>query len=116
MLTKKYITELKHKGNGDIANLVAAQRDVGSINFILENLGQLPNNFQADFLYNLLNHNHAQVRLNAVKNIGKLNEKPDTDSLSFFIKKKQIQELDVKSYRQLAGKENVQTNRCSIIF
>ena len=81
MITKEYITELKHRGNGDIANLVTAQRDVGSINFILENLGQLPNDFHADFLYNLLNHQHSQVRLNAVKNIGKLNEKSDAKLL-----------------------------------
>ena len=81
MITKEYITELKNRGNGDIANLVAIQRDVGSINFILEHLGQLPNNFNADFLYNLLKHNHAQVRLNAVKNIGKLNGQSDVKSL-----------------------------------
>lgn len=74
MVTKEYITELKNKGNGDIANLIATQRDVGSINFILENLGQLPNDFNTDFLYSLLNHNHAQVRLNAIKNIGKAND------------------------------------------
>ena len=87
MMTKEYITELKKKGNGDIANLIAAQRDVGSINFILENLGQLPSNFEADFLYNLLNHNHAHVRLNAVKNIGKLNGKSDVKSLQSLFEK-----------------------------
>lgn len=81
MITKEYITELKHKGNADIANLVKTQRDVGSINHILENLGQLPDDFQADFLYKLLEHQHAQVRLNAVKNIGKLNGKSNTDLL-----------------------------------
>ncbi|MDL2315067.1 hypothetical protein LJC16_02280 [Bacteroidales bacterium OttesenSCG-928-C19] len=81
MMTKEYITELKHRNGSDIANLVATQRDVGSINFILENLGQLPKGFDADFLYDLLNHNHAQVRLNAVKNIGKLNGKSDVESL-----------------------------------
>lgn len=81
MITKEYITELKHNGNAAIANLIRAQRDVGSINFILENLGQLPNNFEADFLYSLLEHNHAQVRLNAVKNIGKLNRKSNVESL-----------------------------------
>jgi DNA modification methylase len=81
MITKEYITELKHRGNSDIANLVNAQRDVGAIVFILENLGQLPSDFHADFLYALLNHNHAQVRLNAVKNIGKLNGKSDTEPL-----------------------------------
>ncbi|MDR2058455.1 MAG: hypothetical protein LBP83_09305 [Dysgonamonadaceae bacterium] len=46
MLTKEYITELKHRGEGDIAVLVKAQRDVGAIVFILESLGQLPENFQ----------------------------------------------------------------------
>jgi hypothetical protein len=50
MITKEYITELKQKGNGDIASLINAQRDVGSINYILENLGQLPDNFNPDFL------------------------------------------------------------------
>jgi DNA modification methylase len=81
MLTKEYITELKHRGNGDIAALVNAQRDAGNIVFILESLGQLPDNFQPDFLYKLLNHSHSQVRLNAVKSIGKLNEKSDVKSL-----------------------------------
>lgn len=81
MITKEYITELKQNGNAAIANLIRTQRDVGSINFILENLGQLPNNFEADFLYSLLEHNHAQVRLNAVKNIGKLNRKSNVESL-----------------------------------
>ncbi|MGC3976818.1 MAG: DNA methyltransferase [Paludibacteraceae bacterium] len=81
MITKEYITELKHKGNADIANLVKTQRDVGSINHILENLGQLPSDFQSDFLYKLLEHQHAQVRLNAVKNIGKLNGKSNANSL-----------------------------------
>ena len=81
MITKEYITELKRFGSDAIAKLVTTQKDVGSINFILENLGQLPNNFNADFLYVLLEHAHAQVRLNAVKNIGKLNGKSDIKSL-----------------------------------
>ena len=81
MLTKAYITELKHRKNSDIAFLVSTQHDVGTIVFILESLGQLPADFHADFLYNLLSHNHAQVRLNAVKNIGKLNGKSDTKPL-----------------------------------
>jgi hypothetical protein len=81
MLTKEYIAELKIRGNGDIANLIRTQRDVGSINYILESLGTLPSNFNADFLYNLLTHNHSQVRLNAVKNIAKLNGNSDTNTL-----------------------------------
>ncbi|MCA6072350.1 MAG: hypothetical protein LE178_02240 [Endomicrobium sp.] len=82
MLTKQHITELKREGDGsNIAALITSQRDVGSINFILESLGHLPENFNSDFLYKLLKHDHSQVRLNAVKNVGKLNGKGDTSSL-----------------------------------
>jgi len=86
MITKEFVTELKHKGNSNIAELIKNQRDVGTINFILESLGQLPNNFDSEFLYELLGHQHHQVRLNAVKNIGKLNGKTDIIKLYDFYK------------------------------
>lgn len=73
MLTKEYISKLKEINNQEVAKLIDQQKDSGSIVFILESLGQLPKGFDGDFLYNLLSHNHPQVRLNAVKNIGKLN-------------------------------------------
>ena len=72
MLTKELIKELKNKGNGDLGYLIDKQKDSGSIAFILENLGHLPNNFNGEFLAPLLKHEHHQVRLLAVKNIGKL--------------------------------------------
>lgn len=81
-MTKQFITELKHKGCSEIADLVGRQQDASSIIFILENLGRLPKNFKGDFLYDLLMHPHAQVRLNAVKNIGKLNSKSNTEKLA----------------------------------
>lgn len=81
MLTKEYITTLKHNGNGAVAELVGSQRDVASINFVLENLGQLPHSFDGGFLYDLLAHQHGHVRLNAVKNIGKLNGSAKIDTL-----------------------------------
>ena len=81
MMTKAYITELKKKGDDSIANLISNLRDVGGLNFVLENLGQLPKDFDASFLYPLLEHSHAQVRLNSVKNIGKLNGTSDIKSL-----------------------------------
>ena len=40
--------------------------------FILKNLGQLPKDFDGSFLLNLLSHKSANVRLWAVKTIGKL--------------------------------------------
>ena len=50
MLTKEYITELKKNGNGDIADLIGKYKDVKTITFILESLGQLPRDFDGDFL------------------------------------------------------------------
>lgn len=81
-MTKEYITNLKQRGCSEIAHLIENQRDVGSINFILESLGQLPKSFEGMFLYDLLDHQHAQVRLNAVKNIGKLNGNSDIKKLA----------------------------------
>ncbi len=86
MLTKEYITELKKNSSAEIANLIKNQKDVGTVNFILENLGHIPANFESDFLYELLEHSHAQVRLNAVKNIGKLNGKTDVAKLTQLFK------------------------------
>ena len=110
MITKEYITELKQNKNGDIANLLKTQRDIGSINYILENLGQLPSDFQADFLYKLLEHQHAQVRLNAVKNIGKLNRKSDVNALLELYKK----ETDTGVRREIVsaiGRQRKCTNK-----
>lgn len=73
MLSKEYIKELKHNGNGAIGYLVKEHHDSGSLTFILENLGQLPYGFDGSFLPELLHHKSASVRLWAIKTIGKLN-------------------------------------------
>jgi DNA modification methylase len=114
MITKELIKELKHKGNGEIAELVKNQRDVGTINFILESLGQLPNNFDSSFLYELLEHQHHLVRLNAVKNIGKLNDKTDITKLSKLYKT----ETDTSVRREIIssiGRQRSENNK-SLLF
>lgn len=80
-MTKPYIEELKHKGGLYVASFVKKQTDAKSINFILESLGRLPNDFESDFLFDLLANENASVRLNAVKNIGKLNANTDFSKL-----------------------------------
>ncbi len=82
MLTKEHISELKNNGNGDLGYLVQKQKDSGSLVFILENLGHLPQNFDGNFLLDLLHNTHAQVRLLAVKNIGKLQDEIFTERLA----------------------------------
>jgi len=87
MLTKEYIKELKSKGNNKIASIVNDYKEASAINFILENLGQLPKNFNGDFLYDFLEHKNSTVRLNAVKNIGKLNGNAKSKILYNFYQK-----------------------------
>jgi DNA modification methylase len=72
MLTKEYIKDLKNNNNGAIMKLIKTFRDSGSLAFILENLGQLPKDFDGSFLPDLLNHKNSTVRLWTVKTIGKL--------------------------------------------
>lgn len=72
MLTKEYIKDLKNNGNGAIGHLVKDYRDSRSLTFILENLGQLPKDFDGSFLPDLLGHKNPTVRLWAIKTIGKL--------------------------------------------
>jgi DNA modification methylase len=114
MLTKELITQLKNNGNGDISQLIDNQRDISSINFILENLGQLPDNFNGNFLYNLLEHKHHQVRLNAIKNIGKLNGKADMSLLYSQFKT----ETDTTVKREIVSSIGRQrnTNNKNILF
>lgn len=73
MITKEYIKELKSNRNGDFQRLIKEQKDIGNIIFILENLGQLQDDFDGRWLLDLINHKNSQVRYWAVKNIGKLN-------------------------------------------
>ncbi len=70
-LTKEYIKELKTNGNGAIGHLVMQYKDSNSITFILENLGQLPDNFDDSFLPDILQHKNSDVRLWVVKTMGK---------------------------------------------
>lgn len=73
MLTKEYIESLKRTANGGFAHLTEKYKDAKNLSFILENLGYLPNKFDGDFLFDLLNHENPKVRLLSAKNIAKLN-------------------------------------------
>ncbi len=59
MFTKQYISEIKKESGGRIAQIIQNQRDVGTITYILENLGQLPKEFEGDCLYDLLQRSPA---------------------------------------------------------
>ena len=70
ILTKEYLSKIK--SSGDFKKLVESEQDDKNIVFILKNLGYLPNDFDADWVQELLNSKNKKIRFNAVKTIGKL--------------------------------------------
>jgi len=87
VLTKEYIQKLKNEQNGAIAQLVEQHKaNSGDLVFILNSLGQLPKNFKSSFLYDLTKHNNVDVRLLAIKNIGKLVDEQHIALLSDILK------------------------------
>lgn len=87
MITKEYIKELKTNGSVAIGQLVEQHKtNSGSLVFILESLGQLPKNFDSSFLSDLTTHKSSDVRLLAVKNIGKLADEQNIQLLSYISK------------------------------
>lgn len=82
MLTKKHISEIKEKGNGAMQSLVNSIDDDKSMLFILNNLGRLPDEFDDGWIKELLLNDNNEIRLNAVKNIGKVNNISNLKALS----------------------------------
>lgn len=72
ILTKELV--IQHKKNDNIGHLIKQYQDVSSIVFVLENLGQLPKNFNSHFLLDYVMHHNALVRYWSIKNIAKLKD------------------------------------------
>lgn len=81
MLTKEYISEIKTQGNGAMQALVNSNNDNKSILFILENLGYLPDDFDDSWIQKLLLSRNNKIRLSAIKNIGKIKDNANLDTL-----------------------------------
>lgn len=81
MLTKEYITAIKAQGNGAMTSLVNAINDEKSILFILNNLGRLPDDFDDYWLKKLLSSENDKIRLNSVKNIAKVSNISNLETL-----------------------------------
>ena len=93
MLTKEYISELKTKGNGDLKEFVAKQNNDKNINFVLENLGYLPKNFDETWVVDLLNSENKKIRLNAVKTLGKVKNPKHIERLLEIAKNDEVTEI-----------------------
>lgn len=86
MLSKEYIKQIKQHTPHIFPLLVEKyQNNVGSILFILENLGSLPKNFQTDWIEKLLQNDNEQVRFWAVKTLGKVKNSQLLDLLNYVV-------------------------------
>lgn len=72
MISKEHISALKNNNPLALGQLLAQQTAIENIDFILENIGTLPADFEGCFFYAYLEHSTPTVRRNALKNIAKL--------------------------------------------
>jgi len=63
----------KKKNNRELSDYINKQHDSKKLISVLEKIGYLPSNFNGDCLIPLLKNKNEQIRLLAIKNIGKLN-------------------------------------------
>ena len=71
MLNKVELKNIKTQGNDAIQSLIQESHDDKKILFILENLGRLPQDFDSNWVYDLLDNQNSKIRLHAVKTLGK---------------------------------------------
>ena len=74
LVSKEKIETLKQNDLQQLYQLLQSGDENGSLLFLLENLGHLPNEFDKTVLLRFLTHPHDKVRLGAIKNLGKLSD------------------------------------------
>lgn len=81
MLTKEHIAELKHDKNGGLSALAFKHGDSKEALFILQNLGRVPRDFDAGWVVEFLSSKNKNIRLWAVKTLGKIGSADYLDAL-----------------------------------
>lgn len=71
-VTREDVLSAKEKGQDELSRLIKSAHNSGDLIFILKNIGSLPETFGSNCFLDLLNHENKEVRLWAVKNLGKL--------------------------------------------
>jgi len=80
-LTKERIREMKHSDLPALYALISEKQNAKDLSFVLENLGFLPKDFDISPLKRLLYHANSNIRLLAIKNVGKLAKPEDISEL-----------------------------------
>ena len=81
MITKEQIQELKQKSLPELYTLLNKSHDNREVLFVLENLGYLPDSFDANIFIPFTEHPNSDIRFWAVKNIGKISDSEMIDML-----------------------------------
>ena len=85
MLTKAFIEERKWaKDSQFFIETLAPENSEQTLQFVLEKLGKLPLDFDREILLDLLKHEYPNIRLLAVKNLGKFKDAALLDAVSKF--------------------------------
>ena len=85
MLTKAFIEERKLARDSQFfMKTLAPTNSEGDLRFVLEKLGRLPSDFDPNPFLDLLKHAHPNIRLLAVKNLGKFKDAALLDAISKF--------------------------------
>ena len=72
-LSREVVGKAKAQGGPALSSLIEQHsHNTGDLLFILESLGSLPHSLDASWLYPLMEHENEDVRVQAVKNVGKL--------------------------------------------
>ena len=71
-VSREDVLVAKKKGQDGLSQLIQSVHNSGDLIFILENLGSLPTTFGSSCFIDLLKHENKDVRLWAIKNLGKL--------------------------------------------
>lgn len=71
-VSREDVLAAKEKGQDGLSQLIHSVHSSGDLVFILETLGSLPATFGSECFIDLLQHENKDVRLWAVKNLGKL--------------------------------------------
>lgn len=88
MVSRALIDERKRAGDSEFfLKILSPTNDERSLRRVLECLGRLPSDFNRAILLNLLKHEKPEVRLLAVKNLGKLKDATLLNTISQFAKR-----------------------------
>lgn len=84
-LTRDIVISARKNGYDAISRLIKSASNVADLLFILQNIGSLPSDFGGQCFIDLLKHENKEVRLWAVKNLGKIKSISNVDCFKSII-------------------------------